>query len=1430
MGRLAVIAGLAVENRPLIIDAGKSIAADCATMVDNLNFGTGSTMSSVHLRSWLTVILLSSIAFTVAPAQSPDWPIAGPAMSASPVEIQTAAAKIQAEPFTEATVFFERDSFSFDAAGRMTYRHTMILRMETQEGVKNWSEIRVGWSPWHQEIPEIRARVIAPDGKVSTLDPNTITDGPAREDGEDTYTDARVRKVPLPSAAAGSIVEQETVSRDKEPLFTGGIGYGNSFSWGVPFHRGELRIDMPKTASFRIKVMALPDAKIKDEVVGDMRHYSLEQGYIPARAESDIPLATHNFLGHGTRFSTGESWASVAATYRKLAEANIDPAKVKSLMPKPGANRQETISRIVAALHKAVRYTGIEFGQASLQPTPAAEILKRHYGDCKDKAALLVAMLREAGIDANLALLDTGPGLDVDPDLPGMQFDHAIVYVPAAQGSAALWIDATAEYAEVGTLPQMDEGRQALIIAEATTGLAMTPEPKADDDHLTELRDVVMADYGPAKISETSMTHGPIDASYRYIYGSDLTREQKEGLEKYAKNIYLAKALVSITHGDAHDMSKPFALKLDMTEAKRGDSGTDDAVVNIPLSNIFYRLPAWFRTDPETEGVKLTPQEEENRKRAVAARTTEYDSHPFVTEWRYTITPPDGFTVRALSANKTTAMGPASFTQKFENSADGKVIATFRFENAKTRYTTGEALALRDAVLAAYKLEPVAVWFDQKGAKLMAGGKIREALAVDRDLIAKNPGKSIHHTQIAYAYLKAGLGFRARNEAQEATRLDPKTAINFRTLGLICQYNELGFYMGLGFDWDCAANALKKALELDPDNSNVAADLAVLEEYDRSGDHYAADAPLGDAIAGLRALKQKDKSAGEKYQDNILFDLLYSGHYQELLDELDKLPLSATRRGMAIAATVSLQGGQKGIAAGIERADQLSANADDRTAALTTAGNLLMRLRLYPETADILSAAVEGQQDSAGTAENIALTRQLALWKGEYLPASDPRAVVQRFYLTTFMGTFTESSANELMTRHAYASDDEWNRSVERMMQSRGALYTRAQRSGLPAAALMDVIAGYLKLTSEGDDESGYRITVESIGAKPTKFFVTRENGSYRVLAGEGSRYSIAGNYLLYLLKSGRDKEARSLLDWMRDSMHKGGGDDPLSGPLLPRFWTVGDPSDRTAMKWAAAALVADNPAVIGLIPDLRIAWEKSPNDETRLNFAMLLATALRTAEDGVHLKEIATEILKKYPDSYTALGFAGRADESQKNWDDWKQLLDAQLSRHPSDETLIRMKAGYLEAHGEWAAARSTMQTLIDKGKATAEDYERYGWSALFDNSVNDDAVKAARQAVTLTNNSGFDELLTLACLYGAQGKTNEARDLMVKTMRTFNMEMPNDSLWFVLATMYEKFGVYDAAIEAYEKVKKPEGHIAATSTYVLAQSRLKTLRPASN
>jgi tetratricopeptide (TPR) repeat protein len=1376
--------------------------------------------------NFLLALLMAVLFAGQALGQTPSWQLDGPAFSASVADIQNAAAKIIPEKFMDATVFFERDAYTIDEQGRVIYRHSMIYRIETQAGIENWAETSERWEPWYQKQPEIYARVILPDGRVSQLDQKTITDGPAQEEDEATYTDARIRKAPLPGLTAGAIVEEETVLQDQSPFFSGGGVYRDTFSRNVPIIRSEMTVDAAKQLKLQYRTHLLPDVSITDEEQAGVRHLKFVQGYEKARQDSDIDLPTHIFLGPMVEFSTGESWAAVAGAYRQLAEAQIDPAQVKSLLPGgSSASRLETIQQIVSRLHKEIRYTGIEFGEAALQPQTAAEILKRHYGDCKDKAAMLVALLRAEGIAAQMALLDTGPGEDVTPELPGMnEFDHAIVYLPGdGKGNAPLWIDATAEYAQVGVLPEMDQGRLELIIADGTVALTPTPTPKPEDDVLTELRDVVMAKYGPAHITETSLTRGDVDQDYRSDYGSAETREKKTNLETYAKNQYLAKALTGTERGDGKDFTKPFVLKLDMAEAKRANTGMDDAGIAIPFTSIFYRLPKWFTTDPNPNGDKLTPQQEEDQKRAVAARVSEYDVHPFVTEWRYKITPPAGFVLRALPENKSTDLGPAKLTQHYEADAQGVITAVLRFDTGKAKYSVDEALALRDAIVAAYKQDMIMVLFDQEGSKLMAAGKIREALAVDRGLIDRYPKDGLHHAQIAYVFLKAGMGDRARAEAQQATRLDPASAVSFQTLGWICQFNAIGIQYAHGFDWDCAEAAYKKALELDPEETNTALNLAILDEHAHDGERYGVDAHLADAIRQYKAVKETDKPTGDEYEDNLLFDLLYSGQYKELLQELDKLSSSVTRDGLRITATVALQGGKAGIAAGIDLADHLPAGAQQRNSALSSAGNQLMHLRLYSEAAEILSASVEGESNAAGVTQQIGLLRKLTPWKGDFFPANDPRSAVQRVFIGFMTGNFTEEMASQLLSRHAYGTDLEWKRNLEKGNQSQGMLQVYAAQSGLPANVLLDVIVGNLKLTAEGDDTKGYKVSVQGLGSKAQQFFVSKEDGVYKVVTD--GQMSEAGNEALYLVHEGREAEARFLLDWMRDRIHRGGGDDPLEGALLPRFWTVGDTSGPEAIELAAASLVATTPSVAPsikyLLPKVQAAREKAATDEKRLDLELLQASILSAVEDGPALKTVSSEILAKYPDSYVAINLAGQADGMLKDWNDWNSMLDTRLAKRPDDENLLRLKVTAAEAQGYFALVRATEQLVIDKGKASAGDYNLYAWTSLFDGKVDADVVKAAQQANMQANNSSYNELHTLACIYAFQGKTSEARELLLKAMTANNLSEPDSAIWFGFGSIYEQYGVNDAAIAAYRKVDKPEGPISPIDTYVLAQMR---------
>ena len=133
-------------------------------------------------------------------------------------------------------------------------------------------------------------------------------------------------------------------------------------------------------------------------------------------------------------FSTGASWQSIAAEYGKIVDDRANSPAVQAVVTPLIAGKKSAAEKeaaILDYLDREVRYTGIEFGEAAIVPHDPAETLAKKYGDCKDKATLLVAMLRAAGIPAYVAILDAGVRMDVPVDLPGMgMFDHAIVYVP----------------------------------------------------------------------------------------------------------------------------------------------------------------------------------------------------------------------------------------------------------------------------------------------------------------------------------------------------------------------------------------------------------------------------------------------------------------------------------------------------------------------------------------------------------------------------------------------------------------------------------------------------------------------------------------------------------------------------------------------------------------------------------------------------------------------------------------------------------------------------------------------------------------------------------------------------------------------------------------------------------------------------------------
>src|SRR5829696_1365292 len=102
-----------------------------------------------------------------------DAPWEGPAFAADPAALVRAASALPNNGGESIDVLLLETVRSFDAAGRETYTQRFVYRFTDDEAHESWSALEHSWSPWNQERPRLRARVITPDGAEHLLDPAT---------------------------------------------------------------------------------------------------------------------------------------------------------------------------------------------------------------------------------------------------------------------------------------------------------------------------------------------------------------------------------------------------------------------------------------------------------------------------------------------------------------------------------------------------------------------------------------------------------------------------------------------------------------------------------------------------------------------------------------------------------------------------------------------------------------------------------------------------------------------------------------------------------------------------------------------------------------------------------------------------------------------------------------------------------------------------------------------------------------------------------------------------------------------------------------------------------------------------------------------------------------------------------------------------------
>lgn len=363
----------------------------------------------------------------------------------------------------------------------------------------------IRYSPSTQELKVVRARVWKKDGSI--FDAQELGD---RElaDYSSMYYDMRSRQLRYAGLEKGDVVELEysITPKLRTSAYNGYFGELVLFAGRGPAQLKRYVLLAPAAQQIFVHAEKVAPAAISTR--DGLQVFTWEARSLPALSrEPRSPGVTE--LSPYVHVSTMGDWKQLGSWYADLIRPQfaLDPSLESELQRtiQDAHSDREKIAAVQEFVLRSTHYVALEFGIYSYKPYPVTQIYARRFGDCKDKASLMIALLRAAGIEAEIALVRTRSLGDVASAPASIAlFNHAIVYVPRYE----LWLDGTAEYAG-RELPLEDQGALALTVSlSGSAQLRHIPVSRAADNLTRHTIRASVSPQGVIQFSGSTITRG----------------------------------------------------------------------------------------------------------------------------------------------------------------------------------------------------------------------------------------------------------------------------------------------------------------------------------------------------------------------------------------------------------------------------------------------------------------------------------------------------------------------------------------------------------------------------------------------------------------------------------------------------------------------------------------------------------------------------------------------------------------------------------------------------------------------------------------------------------------------------------------------------------------------------------------------------------
>ena len=428
----------------------------------------------------LILVLVFSAGLSRAAEEIPQW-----VRDAASMPVHSYPAKVSS------VALLSEEAVTVDVDGRRLMRERGAIRILQTGGGR--VEAYRAYNTRSGRIRDFQGWLIPPSGKASAYPKNRVIDVAISPN----WDEQRAKLLEAGSNPPGSVFAWE-VTEEEKTVFT---QYEYAFQGRLPVAIARFSLTLP--GAWEVRDTMLNRAKIDPQVNGTTYTWELRDLPFMDREEHSPTLAAlvprlmiSYFPPADNRAGLAglKDWTAVSAWLARLMDPSADvTAAIQAKAAQLTANAPGELDKIraIGAFVQATTYVSVDMNitrGGGYTPHDAEETLKRNYGDCKDKATLMRALLKASGIDAYPVAIYSSDRTYVRPEWASpFQFNHAIVAVRVSDAvtlptvlsdtpsGRLLLFDPTDPITPVGDLPQDEQGSYALLVAGNNGGLLTLP-------------------------------------------------------------------------------------------------------------------------------------------------------------------------------------------------------------------------------------------------------------------------------------------------------------------------------------------------------------------------------------------------------------------------------------------------------------------------------------------------------------------------------------------------------------------------------------------------------------------------------------------------------------------------------------------------------------------------------------------------------------------------------------------------------------------------------------------------------------------------------------------------------------------------------------------------------------------------------------------